>query len=246
MAEPGPPPTEPPAEPSSMSSPPPRRRLPPLLALGLAGIVASLVAAVVQRSDPVVQVVESGASVVELTQYEGEALSWGAVLGNPRTETAVGISIDLEILDRDGEVVDTQSESVAFIRPGETVGTAGWIRDVPQGVEVRVEVVRTSEWWPADDPRLTTIRVEDVELGYSHDNALIATYGLEPGPDTVMPVIELVLRDRRGRIIGGTFGYNPPQVGDEQPTVSTVAPFVMEGIARVDVYASPTIDTILD
>jgi hypothetical protein len=220
-----------------------RRRRRGLVAIVVVGLVVGAVGAVVRRPDPGVRVMEVGFSRVSLRDDGAKALSWGAVVGNPRGDQAAqNTRIDIEVLDEHDDVIDEGSVFVDVVMPGQGVGIGG-VEERSHAFAVRLEVVSTETWGSPED--LRTIAVDDVEVSYTHENVPLLTFDITPsghGPMTERTAY-VVLRDTHGRIIAGVSRWTPstfPGIEPGTPTTEhVVLDYPLPDLDAVEIYAVP-------
>ncbi len=203
------------------------------------GLVVGAVGWVALAAEPELAVIEAGVSEATAVRSgrSEDVLSWAAVVGNPGDRTAVA------------PVLQTRVVRLDALAPGATIGVGGTVEaDVVgpvRAADVRLVPDCVHAWRDADEGQ-EALAVDVLEVGVTADNAPLLHYRATSSYDE--PVEErrvtLVLRDADGEIVGGEDGLVTDSVDEPLDPGGRVtehydAITVMDGVAAIDVYASP-------
>lgn len=202
-----------------------------------------------------VRVVDKGFTPV--FKRDGDFMtSYGVVLENTSDFVARGIQIKIQLLDSSGKVIRDSSapkrsvaenRGIRYIPPGVKDGISSIVY-LPKSDVARLKVdVDVDFWWAADDDipeEFPDVEVSDVKLERtSHDDGL-ATFTVDvTRASSVYFCVEVILRDAKGRIVGGA---SPTKVTPEYlPEGRSAAEADLRWLPprtdgeRFDVYATP-------
>lgn len=178
-----------------------------------------------EPSDGEVQVVEQGLTVHD----RASVASFGGVLENSTAAVAVDVRVQFELIDVDGEVVNTGTEeraeygwafdkTVPYVLPGERFGLGGTGRfslDVEDGEELslQVEVVEVEEWRAEHDEKTVFADLSgeatesnlDFHVHASQNNNVKFALESDYCQGWEHARVSAVFHDDAGSIIGGVF-----------------------------------------
>jgi hypothetical protein len=188
--------------------------------------------------------VEPGEITVEKQGYTYDAnsgnVSYGIVLSNQEQDIAAeSIQLQVAFYDAAGTVIDTVTENVSYLLPGETTGVGGTASGVADMAEMRVQV-SADDWreWEEQPPLLTidNISVTEDDFGGTKVTGEV-TNSLDQELESI--TLYAVFLDAEGNIVGGDFSFL-----DFVPASGTsafeITSFVeVPGIATAEVYGQP-------
>ncbi|HEU5024036.1 MAG TPA: hypothetical protein VFV01_03860 [Spirillospora sp.] len=219
-----------------------------------------------------VRIVEQG--FTPLRDASGEyRVSWGLVLENTSRTTAVSVPVTVGILDRRGaQLIGKTSDyarhrSTPYIMPGARFGIGDDTYVTRAGAARLTFRLGAAQWLPPSDPRAPRLtaslvkgdlyRVDKLqpfllgsppraEVHRERRHDLSITFRVESGAREVLPDghASAVLRDSRGRIVGGTGPADtvtwtrfPPGWSIQRIRTKGVPPTV--DVKRIEVYPEP-------
>lgn len=219
-----------------------------------------------------VRIVEHGFTA--LRDASGEhRVSWGLVLENTSRTSAVSVPVTVGILDRHGAQLIGKTgdyarhRSTPYIMPGARygIGDATYVKRA--GAARLTFALGAAEWLPPGDPRAPRLtaslvkgdlyRVDTMqpfllgdppraEVHRERRHDLAVTFRVDSGAPEVLPDghASAVLRDSRGRIVGGTGPADtvpwtrfPPGWSIQRIAATGVPPTV--DVKRIEVYPEP-------
>ncbi|MEN9643815.1 MAG: hypothetical protein RL238_484 [Actinomycetota bacterium] len=135
--------------------------------------------------------------------------SAGAVVTNTSTQLACGVKVEFALLDASGALIDTKTETVAFVAAGVAAnvapsGLGGGTETEPGSMEATVTEVRSFTTAATCDPSIVqglSLETADVVV----DELTYIRGSLNNTTDTAAekPQVDCVLRDTAGAIVGG-------------------------------------------
>ncbi|MDS1270865.1 hypothetical protein RIF23_11185 [Lipingzhangella sp. LS1_29] len=169
-------------------------------------------------NEATVAVVDSGFSV--LATPAGEPIvSWGLVLENTGEEAAVTASVQIDIVDDDGDSLIPESyeqdQNMAellrpgvndLLEPGQHTGLGDFVLLTDADVaEVEFEVVDVEWWEPGSGPDVEDLAVTAVTATSGDDELeLEFTVDSEHPRDVDSPTVQAVFHNEDGEIVGGS------------------------------------------
>jgi hypothetical protein len=259
-----PPPVEDPAAwpataPPQPPAPAPGRRLPPraVLVAGLLVVVVAAAIVVSRRDSEDLRVLEAGVSQVreangltfgsEAGEDLGQPLvSWAVVLENTTDDrSARDTHVHVELLDESGDVVDDGIWVVDMVPPNQRTAISGHTDEHTSEVaDVRAAIEEIDRWEQARGR--PSIEVDDLEVGYSSENApIVRLTATSEFDDTIGDyTIGAIYRDRQGHILAGSSSRSgpdpdPPLEPGEPVPITESATFTIPDLATVEVYIAP-------
>jgi hypothetical protein len=250
---------DPPVSDDALPALPPRRRRPARLRLVLvlagAAVVALAAFVVASRGNSSdVRVVDVGFSEVREVDgpvmgsdpvRERPAISWAAVIENTSDDrVARDTVVRVELVDDDGEVVDSTIPIVDDVPAGRRTALTGMLDERVSAVDdIRVEIERTESWEPAGDAG--AIDVDDLDVAYTSANQPIVRFTATSSESVRDRFVHVVFRDRDGRIIAGRSsrrlgGADAPLEPGEPVPDAAWSSFTLPDLATAEVYVEPT------
>jgi hypothetical protein len=172
-----------------------------------------------------------------LQDEAGLQRSYALVLHNQSPLMAVDVQVAVTFADANRSALDTTTETIPYILPGQTTAIAGV--DSADAREQRVEGAVTHARWAAS-PFTGTIEVSGVHTDVNADLTLVPV-DTEVSLHSTLPVdipgvtITAVYFNAAGKIIGGDEGCIDLTSGEEA-VGSVEPPILIRGIARTQVY----------
>ncbi len=193
--------------------------------------------------DPDASPVDPGEITVEQQGFTHDAdsgnVSYGIVLHNESDKAAAtDVQLQIAFYDAAGAVMDTTSEAITFVLPGQSAGIGGSTSLSSEPAEMRVQVDTNWSAWDGEDGTITFQNVSQTE----DDVFGFKTTGEVNNPfNTTLEdvIISAIYLDAAGNVIGGDQTYH-----DFIPANGT-SPFEIDsftdvpGIASVEIYGHP-------
>lgn len=151
---------------------------------------------------PALRVAEQGFS-----RQEGGSVSYGIVIRNPGPQDAVGVEVQINLLAADGGVAATETARLEGIPAGKTVNVGGETDAEGERVgrlEITVKAGSGEDAGAVTLPKVSRIRISRDDFGLSVRAQVTNT--LEEPLSSISDVFA-VLRDRKGKVVGGLSGY---------------------------------------
>lgn len=187
-----------------------------------------------------IEVVESGFSTF-VAYDDSTRASWAAIVSNPNGSPWLATSIDLTVtmLDDQGSVLASESDSLAVLLPGQSGAVTGTTLDDVDGLtDLRVQA-RVRDWERAPGPygsfETSDITVRQDDFGGWSVTGQVASTFTEDFEDVYGVA---VFRDAEDRIVGGAFTFIDfvPGGGDTSFQIDSFDD--IEQVASSEVYVS--------
>jgi hypothetical protein len=181
--------------------------------------------------------------------HDGEFgnVSYGIVVSNTESDLAVEfVEIQIAFYDDDGTVLDTATESISVLLPGETVGTGGFASVSSTPAEMRVQI-NADEWseWDGNKPEISFSNVRLIEDEFG--GFKVTGEAENPGPERLEDIlISAVYLDADGNVLGGDSTYHDFIPAEGSSAFEILAFNDMPGVESVEVYGRPSFFTLDD
>jgi hypothetical protein len=194
-------------------------------------------------------VVDQGITAVP--QGRGELVTYGIVVRNTTDQVALDVSLDVEVLDGAGDVMETQSPgdaelSAPVLMPGEEFGFGDTVQhsDTRHAADLHVDVAVGGLDPPGryGETTVENLTVEE-EPSLPDRTEVIAEFELDSTYDASAGAVFVVYRDHTGRIVGGAAASRVERYDGTGPHRFRWTDYRPEDGDEGAVYVSPTPST---